>query len=88
MAEDEVLVVLDAALTVQVDVEQLAAHSACAIPAAKFRPAICSCPNSGFTPDDVGVLELGDERERVPDVGSKMSPRGSFGLGSSANRSP
>ena len=47
--------------------KSLPCHSAWAMPAAKFSPAICSWPTSGFTPDELGVLEARDERDRVAD---------------------
>ena len=40
----------------------------------------------GVEAHHVGVLERADERQRVPDVGSRMSPRGSLGFGSIAKR--
>jgi hypothetical protein len=40
------------------------------------RPAI-----SRLGVDQFRVLQLADERQRVPAAGSRMSPRGSFGFG-------
>ena len=45
----------------------LPCHSACAMPCAKFSPAISSCPTSGLRPTISGCVELADERDRVAD---------------------
>jgi hypothetical protein len=59
----------------------------------RLRDAVCVVearhllvPDLGVHADQLRVLELVDERQRVTDVGSRMSPRGSLGLGSIANR--
>jgi hypothetical protein len=45
-------------------------------------------PGLGVDPDHVGVLELVMNASACPMEGSRMSPRGSLGLGSMANRMP
>ena len=57
--EAEILVVAAQLLVVQVDVEQLPASSACATWCTKFRPAIVSWANSGFTPTISGCSSVG-----------------------------
>ena len=66
----------------------LPCHSACATPWVKFSPAICSWPTSGFSPTISWCSRLATKARAWPTVGSRMSPRGSFGFGSSANRMP
>jgi len=50
VAEDQVLVELRTALTVEVYVEELPVPEACETLCTKFMPAICSCPTSGLSP--------------------------------------
>ena len=47
-----------------------------------------SCANSGFSPTMSGCSSVPMKASAWPTVGSRMSPRGSFGLGSSAMRRP
>ncbi|CAM5436429.1 hypothetical protein SMICM304S_03330 [Streptomyces microflavus] len=56
------------------------------MPCGKLSPAICSCPVSGFTPTSSGRSSRSMKASAWPMVGSRMSPRGSFGLGSMAKR--
>ena len=44
-----------------------------------------SWANSGLTPKRSGLSSVAMKPSMLPAVGKKMSPRGSFGLGSSAN---
>ena len=58
------------------------AQIACATPCTMFRLDICSCPTSGLTPTSSGCSSRSMNASACPTVGSRMSPRGSFGLGS------
>ncbi len=67
--------------------KSLPAHSACPTPWWNDSPAIVSCATSGLTPTISGRLSVSMKCSAWPIVGRKMSPRGSLGLGSIANRS-
>ena len=67
MAEDQVLVELDAALAVEVDVEQLALPQRLGDAGGEVQPGHLLVADLGVHADHVAVLELGDERQRVPD---------------------
>ena len=47
-----------------------------------------SCANSGFSPTISGRSSVPMKASAWPTVGSRMSPRGSFGFGSRAMRRP
>ena len=66
VAEDEVLVVLQPALAVEVDVEQLAAPQRLAQGVGVVEVGHLLVAGLGVQPDDVAVLELGDQRQGVP----------------------
>ena len=67
MAEHQVLVELDAPLAVEVDVEQLARPQCLRDAGREVQSCHLLVPDLGVHPDDVAVLEFGDERQRVPD---------------------
>ncbi len=67
MPEDEVLVVLDAALAVEVDVEELAVVQRLRDAGREVEPRHLLVPDLGVEADELGVLQLVDERERVTD---------------------
>ena len=67
VTEDQVLVVLDAALAVEVDVEQLAGPQRLGDAVGVVQPGHLLVADLRVQPDDVAVLELGDEGQRVPD---------------------
>ena len=66
--------------------KSLPAHSACPIAWWNDSPAIVSCATSGLTPTISGCSSVSMKCSACPTVGRKMSPRGSFGLGSIAKR--
>jgi hypothetical protein len=68
--------------------KSLPCHIACAMPATKLSPAICSCPTSGLSPTISSCSSIEMKASPWPTVGSRMSPRGSFGFGSMAKRMP
>jgi hypothetical protein len=68
--------------------KSLPAHSACPTAWWNESPAIVSWATSGLTPTSSGRSSVEMKCSAWPTVGRKMSPRGSFGLGSSAKRSP
>ena len=91
MAEDEVLVVLQAALAVEVDVEQLAAPQRLAQGVGVVEVGHLLVAGLGVEPDDVAVLELGDQGQGVPGGGQEDVATGLVGLGlqaRSGGRSP
>ena len=88
MAEDQVLVVLGAVLAVEVDVEQLALPQRLRDAVHEVQPGHLLVADLRVEPDHLVVLEVEMNASAWPMVGSRMSPRGSFGLGSSANRRP
>ncbi|CAM5788774.1 hypothetical protein CPER28S_02292 [Cellulomonas persica] len=67
MAEDQVLVVLDAALAVEVDVEQLVGPQRLREARRVVQAGHLLVARLRVEADDVAVLELGDEAERVAD---------------------
>ena len=67
MAEDQVLVVLDAALAVEVDVEQLAVPQRLGDAVDEVQAGHLLVADLGVQADDLGVLQLVDERQRVAD---------------------
>ena len=88
MAEHQVLVVLHAALTVQVDVEQLPLPQRLRDAVHEVETRHLLVPDLGVEADHVGVLERRDEPERVADRRQQDVAAGSFGFGSSVNRMP
>ena len=89
MAEHQVLVELGPVLAVQVDVEELALPQ-------RLRDAVHEVEVGHLLVPDLGVHADHLVRARAsemnasacPTVGSRMSPRGSFGFGSIAKRRP
>ena len=71
MAEDQVLVELDGALAVQVDVEQLPGPERLGDAGREVEPGHLLVADLGVEADHVAVVELGDEREGVPDGGQQ-----------------
>src|SRR2546429_662535 len=67
VAEHEVLVELRATLAVQVDVKELAGPQRLGDAVREVEVGHLLVPGLRVDPDDVAVLQLGDERERVPD---------------------
>ena len=67
VAEDQVLVVLGAALAVEVDVEELAVPQRLRDAVREVEPGHLLVADLGVEADHVGVLERADERERVAD---------------------
>jgi hypothetical protein len=88
VAEDQVLVELRAVLAVQVDVEQLALPQRLRDAVREVEVRHLLVPDLGVHAEQLGVLELPMKASAWPTVGRKMSPRGSFGLGSRAKRRP
>ena len=86
VAEDQVLVELDATLPVQVDVEQLAGPQRLRDAGGDVEPGHLLVSHLGVHADHVGVLELGDERERVADGRQQNVAARLVGLG--LNREP
>ena len=68
--------------------KSLRCHSACAMAWVNERPLMVSWANSGFTPTMSGHSSSSMKARAWPTVGRRMSPRGSFGFGSSAMRRP
>ena len=81
VAEDQVLVVLDAALAVEVDVEQLVAPQRLAEGVRVVEAGHLLVPGLGVEPDDVAVVELGDQGQRVADRGEEDVASRLVGLG-------
>ena len=67
VAEDQVLVELDAALAVQVDVEQLAVPQRLRDAVREVQPGHLLVADLGVQPDHLVVLQAGDEGQRVAD---------------------
>ena len=67
MTEHQVLVVLDPALAVEVDVEELALPQRLRDAVDEVEAGHLLVPDLGVEPDHVGVLERRDEAERVAD---------------------
>lgn len=86
MAERQILVELDPTLAVRVDVEQLAGIECLrdAVRVVESGHLLMSGLRVGA--EQLWALERLDEGERMPRVSAKMYPRGSFDLGSIANR--
>ena len=85
MAEDEVLVVLQALLAVEVDVEELARVEGLgdAVGVVEVRHLLVT--DLGVEADDVAVVELGDEGQGVADGGQEDVAAGLVGLGLEAD---
>ena len=86
-AESQVLVEARAVLPVEVDVEQFAVPQRLGDAVGEVEPAISSCPTSGLRPDDLWLVELGDQGEGVSDGRKQDVAARSLGFGSIANRS-
>ncbi len=81
MAEDQVLVVLDAALAVEVDVEQLALPERLGDAVGEVEPGHLLVADLGVEADHLGAVQRGDEGERVPDGGQQDVAAGLVRLG-------
>ena len=88
MAEHEVLVVLDAALAVEVDVEQLARPQRLGDAGGEVQPGHLLVADLGVQPTMSACSSWAMKARAWPTVGNRMSPRGSLGFGSIANRIP
>ena len=89
--EDEVLVVLQAALAVEVDVEQLVAPQRLGQLVGVVEVGHLLVPGLGVEADDVAVLELGDHGQGVADGREEDVAAGLVRLGlqaRSAGRTP
>ena len=85
-AEAQVLVELRPVLAVEVDVEELALPQRLGVAGGRVQAGHLLVPDLGFTPTDSGRSRVSMNASAWPIVGSRMSPRGSLGLGSIANR--
>ena len=81
MAEHQVLVELDPALTVEVDVEQLVAVERLADPVHEIQPRHLLVPSLRIHPDHVGVGEGLDESQRMSHRGQQNVASGLVGFG-------
>ncbi len=81
VAEHQVLVVLDAALAVEVDVEELVRPQRLREARRVVEAGHLLVARLGVEADDVAVLELGDEAQRVPDRREQDVAAGLVGLG-------
>ena len=81
VAEHEVLVVLDRLLAVEVDVEELSGPQRLGEPAGVVQAGHLLVTGLRVEADDVAVLELCDERERVTDRGQQDVAAGLVRLG-------
>src|SRR5689334_9586042 len=79
-AEPQVLVVLDAVLAVEVDVEQLAGPQRLGDALGVVEPGHLLVPDLRVHADHLGVLEPVDERQRVPDGRQEDVPARLVGL--------
>ena len=77
---------LPGTLAVEVDVEQLAGPKRLGDRVVEREADIVSCANSGLRPTMSGHSRRSMNASACPTVGSRMLPRGSLGLGSSAKR--
>jgi hypothetical protein len=85
-SEPEVLVVLAGSLRVEVDVEELPVPERLRDRMMKRQARHGLVRELGVHADHVRYSSSSMNASMCPTVGSRMSPRGSFGLGSSANR--
>ena len=81
MAEHQVLVELDPALTVEVDVKQLVAVKRLADPVHEVQPGHLLVTSLGIDPDHVGMSEGLDEGQRMSHRGQQNVASGFVGLG-------
>jgi hypothetical protein len=80
VAEHEVLVVLDAALAVEVDVEELAVVQRLRDAGGEVQARHLLVPDLGVEADELGALERVDERERVAERRQQDVAAGLVGL--------